>query len=331
MLLEEAVRALTPLPGAAPLDAEGRPTDPAHDARVRRAVAARERLLALARDGAQAAARTHVREDATLAAVVDDLLAAAADATSEPPDRRLDTVHLLDAEEARHWELGVVFVAGLSEGTFPLRPSQDVFLRDDDRATLERLGVKGGGEAGAGWRTAEGGETAERRLFLSSVTRARRRLYLCRPAADDDGKDRTPSFFWNDVHAALATPARLDAGPGDLGRLSVVPEEAVRPRDLLRYAADRLGALPRRGEEAERGRRPIVASTGRRPARRGRPSVRGGAAAGLAVPAARSRRAPSRGGRRVRGRHALVLADRPDVGPPVPPSLLPLRRRRRGA
>ncbi|MBL9086213.1 MAG: PD-(D/E)XK nuclease family protein [Planctomycetia bacterium] len=260
-LLADAIGASLPLPAGGALDADGRPLDPDDDARVVRARTARARLLALAHEGARAAPGLASAGRPTVRAAVDDLLAAADDASAEPPDRRLDTVHLLDVEEARHWELPVVFVAGLVDRAFPLRPREDVLLRDEDR---ERLA--GDDAEGFTWRTAREAEADERRFFLVALTRARRRLYLTRPAADEDGRAAAPSPFVAAVAEALGRPegdpdALLVATP-DLRRDAPPPEAAVVPRDLERFMAAHLGALATPAGDGDRRRAVALARTG---------------------------------------------------------------------
>lgn len=236
-VLERFVADALPLRAASALDAQGRPTDPAADARLARARAAKRRLLdALGEARAGAAGPT-----LTVGALVGDLLAGAHDTTCEPPDRRLDAVSLLDAEEARHWELPVVFVAGLVEKAFPLHPREDLFLRDEDRDLLAARWGGEGAEGGVPWRTTRDAETGERRLFLGAMTRARDRLYLTRAARDEGGREVAPSFYWRDVAIALGLapdgPSRFGADPADLDRSAPPLREVVTVGDLRRHVA----------------------------------------------------------------------------------------------
>jgi RecB family exonuclease len=260
--LADAVLALLPLPPGALLDADGRPLDPEGDARVARARAARTALVELAAEGARLAPLCRRTSDPTVRAAVDDLLAAADDATCEPVDRRIDTVHLLDAEEARHWELPVVFVAGLVERSFPLHPREDVFLRDEDREAL--AAARPGADASPALRTARAAEDDERRLFLGALTRARRRLYLSRGVTDAGGREVDPSPFVDAVHAALGfsedDPDRPLEDASRAFRSAPPPREAAAPRDLERWLAARLGELA--PDPAERRAALALARTG---------------------------------------------------------------------
>ncbi len=240
--LERVVAELLPLRAASGFDAHGRPLDPEADARLARARAAKRRLLALVAEAApkEAEARAGGAPPA-LADLVDDLLAAANDSSCEPVDRRLDAVSVLDAEEARHWELPVVFVAGLVEKGFPLHPREDLFLRDEDREALAARLSRDGDGAAVPWRTARDAEVSERRLFLTAVTRARTALVLSRAARDEGGRETSPSFFWRDAARALGRPAegpdRFGRDPRDLDRPAPPLVDVATEQDLLRFVA----------------------------------------------------------------------------------------------
>lgn len=84
----------------------------------------------------------------------------------------------------------VVFVLGLVEGRFPAVPRRQPFLP----------GARSDAEAGA--RAATRADE-QRASFLLACTAARRRLYLCHPRADADGREVLPSFWIDDVADAL--------------------------------------------------------------------------------------------------------------------------------
>src|SRR5262249_35206611 len=202
---------------------DGAPRDPEGDAALARAAAAKAALDRLCVEAAQAVRRTGVGAGAPMADAVRDLFDAAAEAVCAPPDRRLDAVSILEAEEARHWELPVVFVAGLVDKGFPLLPCEDVFVRDDDRLALrERLHGDRLDPAAGSWRTAREGEDRERRLFLGAVTPPSERVYLCRHALDESGRAAAPSPFLREVGAALGL---------------VTADRAEHPQGLLRIPA----------------------------------------------------------------------------------------------
>jgi hypothetical protein len=246
-LLEEALDALAPLPAPSGLDADGRPLDPAADGRLAGAAAARDRVLAILRDQRAAAARAGRAERATAAEAVEDLLQAVERATLALPDRRLEAVSLLGAEEARTWEMPLVFVAGLVEGGFPRRPSEDVILGDDDRAAI--LAADGALRL----PLARDRETRERRLFYAAVTRARRRLVLVRPAYDGDGGAKSPSLFLRDLERVVALPRA--ASPRAPGRAAPDRADCRTREDWRRFAA----AALRREDAPDEDRRLAVA------------------------------------------------------------------------
>ena len=259
--LEAALEALAPPAEPSGFDAEGRVRDPAADARSARADAALEALRGVAQRLRAAHERTGLLPSITGAQGAEALLAAAREASAGAADRRLDAVALLDAEEARHWEVRVVFVAGLVEKAFPLHPREDVFLRDADRATLC-------GDRALELRTARDGEDRERRLFLSAVTRAWGRVYLSRHAAGEDGREKAASLFWDEVARALVVRdgprvRRLEEPPPDLGRVHAPCDEARSEGDLCAAIATSLGAAGRglgpAGDGADDDRRLAVA------------------------------------------------------------------------
>jgi RecB family exonuclease len=252
--LLDAAERLLPLPSPGPLDADGRPLDPEGDERLRRAAHAKRLLLDVARGLRSAARRTGLFPGMSAADAVAQWLDALEEATFVLADRRLEAVTLLDAEEARRYDLPVVFVVGLVEKEFPLQPREDVFLHDDDRAALLAGGVVGTGEA---LRTARADEERERRLLLQAVSTARRRLYLCRHAADEDGREKAPSLLWREVDDVLfarderGAPASL-RGPERVRRVVLTTADALVPRDLERLSCARLGEPSLPGGEALR-------------------------------------------------------------------------------
>ncbi|MDJ0975667.1 MAG: PD-(D/E)XK nuclease family protein [Planctomycetota bacterium] len=240
--LASALDALAPLPDSQGLDAEGRPVDPVGDRRLAWATVARSRLGAVLRALEAAVRRTGLGQDVDAAQAVDELFDAVERTRIALPDRRLDAVTLMDAEEARYWELELVFVAGLEEGRFPLHPREDVLLRDRDREALAEQ------EAPLRLPLARDREARERRLFYGALTRARSQLVLCRSAYDEDGDPKGPSSFLRDVRRVV-TPTRIGAKPSP-GRVAVAREVALATRDWRLFAA--ANALSLGAEEADR-------------------------------------------------------------------------------
>jgi ATP-dependent helicase/DNAse subunit B len=98
------------------------------------------------------------------------------------PDARRNVVHVMDAYEARQWELHVVFVCGLMERHFPQYHREDAILGDAARRR-------------AGLDTASDRQSGERFLFELASTRATEETILSYPRFDEQGEDTLPSFF----------------------------------------------------------------------------------------------------------------------------------------
>ena len=97
-------------------------------------------------------------------------------------DARRNVVHVMDAYEARQWELPVVFVCGLIERHFPRYHREDPILGDSARRQ-------------AGLDTAADRQTEERFLFELATSRATEETVLSYPRFDEQGEDTLPSFF----------------------------------------------------------------------------------------------------------------------------------------
>lgn len=243
--LRAAILDLVPLPAAGGLDVAGRPVDPDADRHRMHAAAARDRVLGLIDGLASAAARTGLGADDDVGAVTILLEDAIEQARLVLPDRRLDAVSIFDAEEARFWELPVVFVAGLAQGSFPLHPVEDVVLRDDERETLRSA------DTGLALPLARERETRERRLFYGALTRARRRLVLFRPGSSGDGDARAPSLFLRDLDRVVETTKRP---PRPTGRAAPRLAECFTASDLALFAAATARDPGADAEEAELAR-----------------------------------------------------------------------------
>jgi ATP-dependent helicase/DNAse subunit B len=239
-----AIVALAPLPEPSGFDPEGRPRDPAHDLRLARTVTARARLLAILAALREAARRTGLGGAADVAVAVGELLDAAEQTAVSRADRRLDAVTLMDAEEARFWDLPVIVVAGLEEGGFPVRPREDVLLRDRDREALRER------DDALGLPLARDREVRERRLFYGAVTRAGRRLLLSRRAYDDRGDPKAPSSFLEELEAVVTPRVALAARTP--GRVARAPGACFTRQDWRLFSAGRLGPWAREGGDGER-------------------------------------------------------------------------------
>ena len=98
------------------------------------------------------------------------------------PDARRNVVHVMDAYEARQWELPVVFVCGLIERHFPQYHREDPILGD-------------AGRRHAGLDTSADRQMEERFLFELATSRATKETVLSYPRFDEQGEETLPSFF----------------------------------------------------------------------------------------------------------------------------------------
>jgi len=129
----------------------------------------------------------------TFSHFMEELCYAASSSSYALKDRRHDVVNVIDALEARQWELPIVFVGGLLERQFPRQVSENLFLKDRERRRLKDLtGIK---LKELLRNTAE----EERFLFYIALTRASKRLILSYPAMDSRGNLNVPSFFLREV------------------------------------------------------------------------------------------------------------------------------------
>lgn len=102
------------------------------------------------------------------------------------PDDRADVVHVMSVYEARQWDVGHLFVCGMTDRAFPNRHPQNLLFPDSDIDSLRKCGIP--------LRKAEQ-ETEEKWLFDSLRTRARDGLFLSFPCHDAAGKSVTRSRF----------------------------------------------------------------------------------------------------------------------------------------
>ena len=160
--------------------------------------------------------------------------------TREPG--RVAVVDLLRAR-TRRWQ--AVFLLGLEEGSFPRRTVETPLLPEQHRRELEH--------AGRGRRLVKPDSLArDRYLFYTACTRPRRLLVLVREAADDDGRPREPSPFYEEVRSrfrpedvARWTRRRrlselvwtLDRAPTERERLRGAAALAAREEDEARALA----------------------------------------------------------------------------------------------
>jgi ATP-dependent helicase/DNAse subunit B len=139
-------------------------------------------------------------------------------------------VAVMDLLRVRTRSPEILFVLGLEEGRFPRRSSDSPFLGEDERRALD--------DRRAARLTRPDPVSRARYLFYTACTRPRRRLYLVREAATDDGGPRQSSPFWDEVRGLF--PADDVARWTRTRRLSALTwplEQAPTERERLRSLA----------------------------------------------------------------------------------------------
>jgi ATP-dependent helicase/DNAse subunit B len=183
-------------------------------------------------------ARLLESEPLTLAHFRAELAPALQSATLRDPGRRRDAVHLLDAFEARQWELPVVIVCGLNEGVFPRRPASDPILPGALRLRLRTQGIP--------IALPSEREQEERFVFQFAQTRATRVTHYTWPELDANGDPLLRSFALDLIPAPAATARRISVRSS--ARVPPLPSAALddhRIHDQLRakFAVHRTTAL----------------------------------------------------------------------------------------
>lgn len=163
----------------------------------------------------------------TLGVLLENVEEGAAEATFRIRDRRREVVNVINAYEARQWEVPYLFVAGVLERQFPPAPMEDLFFTDADRQRLEACGHRFPGRRRR--------QHEERFLFYNALTRARVRLHLSHHVTDARGNPTLPSFFLREVERLFTTESLSERA--DVRRSSAAlpsPEEIVREEEIDR-------------------------------------------------------------------------------------------------
>ncbi|HSB08642.1 MAG TPA: PD-(D/E)XK nuclease family protein [Blastocatellia bacterium] len=110
-------------------------------------------------------------------------------------------LRVLEATDARGLSFRAVFIAGLTEGGFPLRASRDWIYPHEERERLREYGL-----------TLEdiSPDTLlkEEHYFYQAACRATERLYLSRPLVLEDGSETVASYYIEEVARAVS-PAQI--------------------------------------------------------------------------------------------------------------------------
>lgn len=154
---------------------------------------------------AESAARLLADESVTLERFREMVWPALAGATLRDAGRRRDAVHLLDAYEARQWELPLVFVCGLVEGEFPRHRSPDALLPDSLRLRLRQQGVP--------VRLGSDLDAEERFVFEIAQSRATRQTVYSWPEFNEQGDPALRSFELDMLPAATVATRGVRVRP----------------------------------------------------------------------------------------------------------------------
>lgn len=138
-----------------------------------------------------------------------------------------DGLRVLEATDVRGLRFRAMFIAGMNEGSFPLRASRDWLYPHEERERLKKHGL-----------VLEDISTEtllkEEHYFYQCACRATERLYLTRPLAADDGIETVPSYYIEELRRAIA-PAELerkqirsDIDSHDVRSISSGPELAAK-------------------------------------------------------------------------------------------------------
>jgi ATP-dependent helicase/DNAse subunit B len=114
-----------------------------------------------------------------------------------------DGLRVLEATDVRGLRFRAIFIAGMNEGSFPLRTTRDWLYPHEERERLKKHGV-----------ILEDISTEtlvkEEHYFYQCVCRATERLYLTRPLTADDGIETVASYYLEELRRAIA-PSEIDA------------------------------------------------------------------------------------------------------------------------
>jgi ATP-dependent helicase/DNAse subunit B len=163
-------------------------------------------------------------------------------------------VRILDSNHVRNLDVPYLFLAGLSESSFPTRSADDCIYGELDRRELNASGLTLGHRAGH--------LQGEMLLFYGVVTRARRQLVLSYPAVSGRGQPLSPSPYLTALRELFVPGAlqvtraeRLDPVPELEGMLGLADLRIVATAEALERRPQLFAALARepRGREAAQG------------------------------------------------------------------------------
>jgi ATP-dependent helicase/DNAse subunit B len=112
-----------------------------------------------------------------------------------------DGLRVLEATDVRGLRFRAIFIAGMTEGGFPLRTSRDWLYPHEERVRLQKHGI---------FLEDISTDTLlkEEHYFYQTACRATERLYLTRPLALSDGAETVASYYIEELKRAIA-PMKL--------------------------------------------------------------------------------------------------------------------------
>ncbi len=167
-------------------------------------------------------------------------------ATLDIVDEESGRVRVLSAASVRHLRIPYLFLAGLSEKSFPVADRGEGVYSESEYQRLI--------EAGLPLPSRSDRQTDEMLLFYETITSASRRLFLSYPAVDDHGEPLTPSAYLKEVEQACGTTPiarfeQIDLSPvpghGDLCSIDAFRIRAV--ADAMQGKAEPLAGLIKHG------------------------------------------------------------------------------------
>jgi ATP-dependent helicase/DNAse subunit B len=180
----------------------------------------------------------------TLAAFIDELERCLKSQVLSISAGDRDGVRVLEATDVRGLRFRAMFIAGMNEGSFPLRNPRDWLYPHEERERLKKHGLV---------LEDISNETLlkEEHYFYQCACRATERLYLTRPLAADDGIETVPSYYIDELERAIA-PAeivrkqiRSDIDSHDVQSISNASELAAKlVRQKTRQGQRRENLLP---------------------------------------------------------------------------------------
>ncbi|QDU81647.1 ATP-dependent helicase/deoxyribonuclease subunit B [Polystyrenella longa] len=115
------------------------------------------------------------------------------------PQRESGVIRLLEASQVRNLEIDYLFLAGMTEGSFPQGRNEDCIYSEAERLQFHEWDIPLGHSA---TQTQE-----EMLLFYSIITRARKRLILSYPSVNTGGEPLFPAPYYQSVRELFSESA----------------------------------------------------------------------------------------------------------------------------